>query len=507
MDKQMTVDKFKKLMPEYYLYPESLRRKDDSCFFIANTNGHTAITAPCTCLESGTLDSQSYSSPISKDNQQKYLAVCGEKNKGFEGRQLKENIKLCLLNHNNAELLRGIFTDLSPVISDNKMSFGFGDRLGVVTPAHIKCIRKHPQFFPVFAQQSVRENSRTGRSMQYVLDDALWGCMEAGYNGAYGADADHIKDVTRLKEGVKAGYSWFTIDLSDYIRNPVEMSSEEKESYYSSIPKAEEIKTLFLNKEYTISQKRYIFTESEIKKIIITFLKGLDFVKECYELLKDSKGEFDFEISIDEIGIPATQLDHIFIAEYLKRNNVRFNALALSFPGEFQKAIDYRGDLKKFEESYRLHSEISEFFGNYKLSIHSGSDKFSIYPIIHKISDSFHVKTAGTSWLEGVKTIALKSPSLYRRIHKCALRNIEKDRASYVISLDAGKIPQLDSLPDEELINLFSLPDSRQLIHITYGSILSEFREEIYRTLFLNEADHYRLVEEHLNKHLNLLNS
>ncbi len=471
----MIIDKFKKSMPEYYLYPESLRRKDSSYFFMV------------------------------KNDRKKYLVVYGKKNKEFEGKELEENIKICFLNHNNAELLKGVFSNLTPVSSNLKISFGFGDRLGLVTPAHIRCIQKYPLFFPVFAQQSIRENSRTGRNMQDVIDDVIWGCMETGYAGTYGADADHIKDFLYLKKGIKAGYSMFTIDLSDYIRNPVKMSMNEQESYYLSIPKTKEIENFFLDKKYTIVKRKYIFTKPEIKKIIITFVKGLNFAIECYKMLKDSKEKFDFEISVDEMGIPTTPLGHIFITEYLRRNDIKFMSLALCFPGEFQKAIDYGGDIGKFEESYLQHNQISQFFGDYKLSIHSGSDKFAIYPVIHKISAAFHLKTAGTSWLQAIKTIALKNPSLYRKIHNCALANLEKDRISYSISVNLSKIPSIKHLSDEKLINLFSLPDTCQLIHITYGSILSNFKEEIFYSLFLYETEHYHLVEEHLNKHLNSL--
>ncbi len=362
------------------------------------------------------------------------------------------------------------------------------------------------------------------------MDSCIWGLLEAGYRGEWGADADHIKDGFHLKKGIEVGFSMFTIDISEQIKNPFKMSSIEQESYYSSIPKVKEIEKFFLNKEYSIGKKSYIFTESELKRIILTFTEGLNFARECYSVLKSSKNDFDFEISVDETEVTTPPLDHIFIVECLRKNGVELTSLALHFPGEFEKAIDYKGSIEEFEKGYREHYLISQSLGNYKLSLHSGSDKFSIYPIIHKTSDTFHIKTSGTSWLQAIGTIVIKNPPLYRKIHRCALRNIEKDKASYSVSLDLGKIPPLtnqftfsrnmespnlhlthsqissiEGLSDEGLGKLFSLPDVRQLIHITYGSILSKFREEIYNSLFLYEKEHYQLVEEHLNKHLDLL--
>ena len=463
------------IMPGYQVYPESLRRNDDNYFFIV------------------------------KDNKKKYLVVSGKESKKFEGEFIAEGTKLSSLNHNNAELLKEIFPELSPVPSNLRTSFGFGDRLGLATPAHIECVRKHNNVFPVFAQQSARELRRTGRNMQSVIDTVIWGYVETGYKGLYGADADHLKDISLVNQAIKTGFSMFTIDPSNYINNPSRMSAEEQKSCYSSLPEVKDIERFFLNKEYSIAGKRYLFTESELKRIIITFVKGLNFAVDCYKTIKNYRERFDFEISIDEIGIPTTFLDHIFITEYLRKNGVLFTSLALCFPGEFQKAIDYRGNIEEFKKSYQEHYLISQSLGNYKLCLHSGSDKFSVYPIISEVGDTFHIKTAGTSWLQAIKTIALKNPSLYRKIHKSAIRNIEKDRASYSIGLDLDKILPIEKIADKNLGELFSLPDARQLIHITYGSVLSEFREEIYRSLFISETEHYHLVEEHLNKHLNLL--
>ncbi|MBU2495935.1 MAG: tagaturonate epimerase family protein [Candidatus Omnitrophica bacterium] len=467
------MENFNDLPPEYRPYPKSFRRKGGNSFLIA------------------------------RDNKRKYLVVKG-KTSDFEGKNLAGGLKLCPLTSLNAGLIRKTSPELSPVPCNQNISFGFGDRLGIATPAHAECAGPYP-VFPIFAQQSVRENSRTRRTMQGVVDDAAWGCLESGYQGSWGADADHLKDLIHLREATESGYSMYTIDLSDHIKNPAAMSPDEINNLYEKIPGAPEIDEYFQDKEYRIKDNVYRFTGPEVKKSIVTFVEGLNFTVECYRILKETLTNFDFEVSVDETKFPTTPLDHIFVVEYLRRNGVRFTSIAPRFPGEFEKAIDYIGNPVEFEESFQKHAEICRFFGNYRLSLHSGSDKFSVYPIIKRNCSAFHVKTAGTSYLQAVKTIAATEPSLYRLIHQCGLRNLKKDRQSYSVSLNPAKIPLIEKVSDADLTGLFSRPDNRQLIHITYGSVLTEFRNEIYGCLFRNEAEHYRQVKEHLGKHLELL--
>ena len=109
-----------------------------------------------------------------------------------------------------------------------------------------------------------------------------------------------------------------------------------------------------------------------------------------------------------------------------------------------------------------------------KLSIHSGSDKFSTFTLIGKYTNgNFHVKTAGTNWLEAMRAVAASDPALYRSIHKYALTMFDEAKKFYHVTTDLNKIPDVDTLKDEELVDLFTQNDARQLIHITYGFILN----------------------------------
>ena len=499
MKDEKLVDSFERLMDgRFRVYRESVKEKDGNLFFMV------------------------------KGKDGKYPVVLGDERtcEEFTGNEVGEieiegeryRYKVALRNHGNLTLLRKKFPHLNPSICGLRSSFGTGDRLGVATPAHLLAFEKYGgDLFPFLAQQSVRERMRTGRSWDDVMDDAIWGIFERGYEGKFGADADHVKTEEELASAVESGYTMFTVDPSDYVRDPRMMKDDEKKKLYGDLKDIDSIERMYLGRKYDIFGEVLVFEESEFVDIALTYLNAIDHVERLFKLLKEKKkGEFDFEISVDETSAPTSPLAHIFIVEELRRRGIEFTNLALRFVGDWQKAIDYIGDLDLLDRELHLHGEIAEKFGGYKLSLHSGSDKFSVYPSFRRNTDGlFHVKTAGTSYLEEIKVVALKDPNLYREIHKFALTVFDKDRKSYHVTTDLSKIPDVDSIPDDELIDLFNDPNSRQLIHITYGSVLNakdekgnyRFRNRIYGILFENEDEHYKLLSEHIGKHLQLLKS
>ena len=498
MNKQDILQYFsKRYSDKFKAYPSSIKSEKDNYFF------------------------------LSRDNYKKYLIVIGTHGicKDFKGDNLEEIkidkdelfLKVCYLNHHNLNLLRGIFPHLNPSFCGLRASFGTGDRLGIATPAHIQAF-KDKDIFPVLAQQSVREMARTERNWQKVLDDTIWGCFEAGYEDPFGADADHVKEIKELKEAADCGFTMFTLDPSDFINKDIEeLNEQELNQLYNKIPKNKEIEKLYLNKKFKIDGQELIFDEKSLEKIVLTYSEAINHVVKRYEFLKDyKKSNFDLEISVDETPTVTSPLAHLFVVLEFKRRGVNFQNLALHFLGDWQKGIEYIGEVKQFAKEFSLHAAIAKKIGGYKLSLHTGSDKFSVYPIFARETEGFyHIKTAGTSWLEEAKVIAMKDPALYREIHHFALENFEKDRASYNLTTDLSRIPNIDELSDEQLADLFNKPDSRQLIHITYGSILKArdsegkyiFKDRIYKILFEHEEEHYRELSNHIKRHLELLSS
>ncbi len=405
---------------------------------------------------------------VKKDSIKK-LVVMGNRTilDKFEGEitDLEEGaLKICDLISNNAEILRDMCPFTKPVPIGMQSGFGFGDRLGNATVGHIKAVKKF-KIIPIFAQQSIRELSRTGRTPQEVIDSAAWAVFEDHFVDGYGADADHLKTLRDIEVMANAGFTMFTIDPSDYIENRDEV----------------------------------------IKHVV-----------KMYNYLKELKGDaaFDFEVSVDETSYPTTAEDHIFIIRKLRESGVNVTSLAPRFVGQFQKGIDYIGNIELFRKHLVEHCNIAKDNGGYKLSIHSGSDKFSVYPVIGEVTEgNIHVKTAGTSYLEAIKTVAETSPDFYRELHNFALKRFEKDRASYHVTTDLRRIPDVKDLKDSELPELMNQIDARQLMHITYGSVLNAkdkngellYKNRLMKILNEYEDIYYKHLDSHLSKHLEKL--
>lgn len=157
---------------------------------------------------------------------------------------------------------------------------------------------------------------------------------------------------------------------------------------------------------------------------------------------------------------------------------------------------------------------IAEQFGPYKISVHSGSDKLSVYPSFGRICKGrFHVKTAGTSYLEALRVVCRVDKEFFRSIIQFARQRFEADRASYHISAGLDLVPEANELKDGELERIYLDNDhGRQILHVTFGSVLTEktdhgyrFRERIRAILRQNRELHEEVLRNHLRKHIQML--
>jgi len=449
---------------------------------------------------------------LTKGEEGKILVVAGEKapeGLSFFKKQRVEGVSFffCERNHENLEVLRKYFPDLKPVRAGLRASFGTGDRLGITTPAHVRAL-KDSGLFPIFAQQSVRENERTGRTWRDVLDDATWGVFQEGYSEGFGADADHVKRPEDLVSAAREGFTMFTIDPSDHVRNLSKLTEKERNEKFEEILRKERIDRIYLGKKYSVLGEKIEFDEKNLRDAALVYYDAIAHVDMMYQILKDETPDFDFEVSVDETETPTSPLFHIFVVEELRRRGVEFTNLALRFIGEWEKGIDYKGDLAQFEREIKMHAEIARMFEGYKISLHSGSDKFSVYPAFASATGGlFHVKTAGTSYLETVKVISMVNPELFHEVYRCALDHFEEDKKSYHISADLSKVPDVEKVKDEDLPTLFEDINVRQLIHVTYGSVLKDasLKERLFKTLEQNEELFYETVAKHIKRHVDLL--
>ncbi len=338
----------------------------------------------------------------------------------------------CILSDQNAEKLAAHLPHLNPQPLGKHKSFGFGDRLGCATPGHISALRQvkatgiqKASIQPILAQQSVRENTRIGRTPYEVINAARWGMLEMGYKNPWGADADHVKSKDDVAGFASAGYTFFTIDPSDHVDNQAE-----QDSVKTLHEKVAALPWVLLNTSYAQLKKEYLsgpiqlvnaplrFSEADLLKALAKYGRALLHTLELSQHIQSALGKpFDLEMSVDETDTPTSAQEHYFIANEMLRRNISLVSLAPRFVGKFQKGVDYIGDLKTFEQSLAQHASIMKHFNSYKLSIHTGSDKFSLYPMIAKYcGDSLHVKTAGTSYLEALRVFATSDPQLFRDI-------------------------------------------------------------------------------------------
>ncbi|PKK99168.1 MAG: hypothetical protein CVV57_03100 [Tenericutes bacterium HGW-Tenericutes-2] len=451
------------------------------------------------------------------EGDQDFLIATGIGSSQFEGELFQEGefsyVKAPLIHH-NANTLRDLFPFTKPIPVLNKLrSFGLGDRLGIATEGHIRVFKEYDAY-PIFAQQSIRELALTNRTYKDVLDAASFSVFRDGYKDGFGADGDHLKKASEVEMALNLGFSMITLDCSEFIRNDVTDMTKDQVNHACKLD--DEIKNRYLKHDFEVEGMKISFDEEELKRNVLVYGKAIDFAVQIYQdYFADDKTDANFEISIDETATPTTPTQHYFVANELTRRGVKLDTMAPRFCGEFQKGVDYIGDIKQFEVELKIHAAIARHYG-YKLSIHSGSDKFSIFQLVGKYTRGhFHVKTAGTNWLEAMRAVAATDPKLYREIHKYALSMFEEAKKFYHVTTDLTKIANVDTLTDDELVDLFKQNDARQLIHITYGFILNaknqddsfRFKTKLY-DLWREKREVYAdMLYQHIGRHLELLYS
>jgi hypothetical protein len=224
-------------------------------------------------------------------------------------------------------------------------------------------------------------------------------------------------------------------------------------------------------------------------------------------------------MSVDETATPTSPHEHFFVASELRRLGVQWVSLAPRYVGRFEKGADYIGDpslssgqaLQQFAADFAVHAAIARHCGPYKLSLHSGSDKFSLYPIVARLTGGLvHLKTAGTSYLEALRTIAALDPALFRAIYTFARERYPIDRASYHVSASLERAPLPQALADADLPTLLEQFDARQVLHVTFGSVLTartadsrpRFHDDLMALLRAHPEAYAANLEAHFRRHL-----
>ena len=339
---------------------------------------------------------------------------------------------------------------------------------------------------------------RTQRTPQEVMNAAASALAELGYTKPWGADADHLKLPEHVDRAAEAGFCFFTIDPSAHVGKG--KLTGDLEAFY-------------IGKKFDVPGLRVVqFDRPSAQTTAVKYAAALEHVGVMGRQITKAMGArpFEIEVSVDETDEPTSVLEHLFIGMELKRHKVpNVVSVAPRFIGDFEKGIDYKGDLKKFEASLREHLAVAKHCGPYKISVHSGSDKFAVYPIVGRVcGDLLHVKTAGTSYLEALRAVARTDTKLFAEIVEFCRGRFDTNRASYHIS---ATVEQVRALPPyrgakDEPVFLDEVA-GRQLLHVTFGSVLAhpDFKPRIVETLQKHADLHLELLDRHLTKHLSLL--
>ena len=408
-----------------------------------------------------------------------------------------------------------------------KFSLGIGDRFSHQGVAQLKAIVKANQagldISPVW-NKSNREHMYVHSQPADVRKEADAAVEALGFTGKYFVDADHI-NLGNVAPFVETA-DFFTLDVAAFIGK--ESPIEEVKAFVGSCKKY--IGHLAIpGIEFPLD-----VSEELLRSITAKFLAATQQASEIYKYLKAAKGEGNFitEVSMDEVESPQTPVDLFFILKMLADKGVPAQTIAPKFTGRFNKGVDYKGNVeqfaKEFEEDVLVIDYAVKEFGlpeELKLSVHSGSDKFTIYPvmagIIQKYGKGLHVKTAGTTWLEEVIGLAVaggEALDTAKAIYTSALRRKDELCAPYadVIEIDDSKLPsaaEVAGWSSEKFANtLRHIPghpqynaNFRQLIHVGY-KVASEMGNT-YTDLLKKHADVIgKCVEENIyDRHLKRL--
>ncbi|MHC1704193.1 MAG: tagaturonate epimerase family protein [Tenuifilaceae bacterium] len=408
-----------------------------------------------------------------------------------------------------------------------KYSFGMGDRFGKEGQAQLAAIQEINKLgfnvVPVW-NKSYREHTIVKTNHSSVAKEAADAVKANGWKGNYYVDADHI-GLAIVDQFIDYS-NFFTIDVAHFIgKAPNEV--DKKDFLYRYNKYIGKLSIQGIDKDFEV-------TETLLELIADKFLMAIKEVKSIYEHIVSKKGAENFipEVSMDECDNAQTPIELFFILAELKHQGVEVQTIAPKFTGLFAKGVDYQGDIDQFAIEFEQDIAVIQYVikklglpTSLKLSVHSGSDKFAIYPIMKKAIEKFnaglHVKTAGTTWLEEVIGLAQaggEGLEIAKIIYEKSMGRYEELTGPYatVLNIDKSKLPSVqavntwtskqfsDALTHDQSCKDYN-PSFRQLIHVGY-KIAAELGDR-----YMNALDSNReIIEKNvkfnmLDRHLKLL--
>jgi len=412
---------------------------------------------------------------------------------------------------------------MTPYLKISKFTLGMGDRFAHQASAQLRaCIlaaEAGAAICPVW-NKSNREHNIVGSEPASTRAAADAAVKAAGWNSPYHVDADHIGLAT--VDRFVAVSDFFTIDVADFIGKPADAAAV-KAFVEKHQELAGDIVIPGIDRPFAIGK-------AEVERIAGKYLLAVTEAGKVFRHVLAAKGDAPFitEVSMDETDSPQTPPELLVILAAIADEGIPVQTIAPKFTGRFNKGVDYVGDVARFEQEFNEDlCVIAHSIAAYglpetlKLSVHSGSDKFSIYPAIRRVLAAHgcgvHVKTAGTTWLEEIIGLAEHGGAgldLAKEIYAEALAHIDELCAPYatVIDIDRAKLPSADevsawtsdqyvrALRHNQADELFNA-DLRQLLHVgfkvaarmgsRYLRLLEECEESVARNVTTNLFDRH----------------
>lgn len=402
-------------------------------------------------------------------------------------------------------------------------TLGCGDRFRhqgeAQLAAYIEARKQGLDVCPVW-NKSNREHKTVHTEPASLRIEADAAVAALGWSGMYFVDADHISLAN--VDGFIEASDFFTLDVAENIGEAAAQS--DVDAFVASMGKQiGEIELPGLT-------EKFLVTEKNVRSIAEHYLSAVREAGRIYRHIASKKeGAFAVEVSMDETENPQTPVEMLFILAMIAKEKVPVDTIAPKFSGRFNKGVDYVGDVAQFEKEFEQDVAVLRFaaekFGlkkSLRLSVHSGSDKFAIYPamnrVIKKYGAGLHVKTAGTTWLEEVVGLAEAGGdglSVAKKIYAGALSRYDELAAPYatVINIDPAKLPSAETVngwSSGQFVNALRHeqscaeynPSFRQLIHVAY-KVAYELGGEFFQGLEKHRVVIARNVTHNLlNRHL-----
>ncbi|HEY3763291.1 MAG TPA: tagaturonate epimerase family protein [Verrucomicrobiae bacterium] len=390
-----------------------------------------------------------------------------------------------------------------------KFSFGLGDRFGRQAQAQLRaCMMAAAggvKIVPVW-NKSNREHMIIGSEPSSTRSAADVAIQKLGWTRSYHVDADHIRLET--VDRFIPHSDFYTIDVADSIGKPAK--PEDIKKFADRHPELTgEIRIPMIDRPFQISR-------ADVERIAGKYLLAVQDAEQIYKHIAKTKGAANFitEVSMDETDSPQTPVELLVILAAVADAKIPVQTIAPKFTGRFNKGVDYSGNVAQFEKEFNDDLAVLQYVTNHyelpknlKLSVHSGSDKFSIYaPIRHALARfdaGLHIKTAGTTWLEEVIGLAEAGGdglAVAKEIYAGAISHVDELCAPYatVIDVDRKKLPTketVDGWTSEQFVsalrhdqkNKAYNPSMRQLIHVGY-KIAAQMDERYLDALDRHEA-------------------